>query len=302
MANFLEAVKIGKNSWRRFLGGTVLVLMGWFIFGTILSIAVAGIFYFIWPEINLAATDFNSFLQNSDFWSYIFLTLSFIPFLATLLLVVKYLHQRSPKTLITIQNKINWKLLIQGFWIWFGLLFIAMFIEYLIIPETYYFSFQPKIFFLLLPIVFILNIIQTTTEELFFRGYLVQWGSLFSKNIFFLSVLSGIFFTLPHLGNPEISTGYLPMILIYFLMGVFFTFISIKKGSLELAIGVHIANNLFSVIVLHYANSAISTPTIITTTQFNPWVSLFTSIGIMSVFYFIIFYKKIKNKVYDDIF
>jgi hypothetical protein len=48
-----------------------------------------------------------------------------------------------------------------------------------------------------------LTAIQTTTKELFFRGYIVQGASVIWANCVFLALASAVVFTLPHLGNPE---------------------------------------------------------------------------------------------------
>jgi len=135
----------------------------------------------------------------------------------------------------------------------------------------------------------IMTPIQTTSEEIFFRGYLVQAGSLISQNTIFLALFSGVLFTLPHIGNPEVSSNTAVVLLSYFVLGVFLTWISIKDGSIELAIGLHAANNLFAGLVITFPQSALQTPALFYTTHFDPVFNLVVEIVLCALFYLFAF-------------
>ncbi len=51
--------------------------------------------------------------------------------------------------------------------------------------------------------------LQTSAEEFFFRGYLLQGSRRLTKNWLVLSLLNGVLFTLPHLGNVEVEKDFL---------------------------------------------------------------------------------------------
>ena len=73
-----------------------------------------------------------------------------------------------------------------------------------------------------LPFLFLALIlipIQTSAEELFFRGYVLQGIGLHWKNIWVLSTISGLLFGLPHLLNPEASVNYPLLGFYYFAFG-----------------------------------------------------------------------------------
>jgi membrane protease YdiL (CAAX protease family) len=169
---------------------------------------------------------------------------------------------------------------------------VGSLIEFLIWPETFSFNFEPLTFLVFAFIAVILTPLQTTSEELFFRGYLVQAGSILSRNAIFLSLLSGVLFALPHIGNPELAANFYVVLLSYFVLGVFLAWISIKDGTIELAIGVHAANNLFAGLVVTFPLSALQTPAIFYTTHFDPLFNLVVTILLCAVFYLIVFVRR----------
>jgi membrane protease YdiL (CAAX protease family) len=138
-------------------------------------------------------------------------------------------------------------------------------------------------------VALILTPLQTTTEELFFRGYLVQGASLISKSPIFLITVSAVLFGLLHLLNPEVDSGFVPLALYYLAFGVFLAWISLKDGTTELAIGLHAANNLFAAIVLSFPGSSFNTPSIFYIDWFAPWLDLVGFLALSALFYVMVF-------------
>ncbi|MEM7553561.1 MAG: CPBP family intramembrane glutamic endopeptidase, partial [Cyanobacteria bacterium P01_A01_bin.84] len=164
-------------------------------------------------------------------------------------LAVKLLHQRKFLSLVNAEAKIDFKRFFTGFGIWFFLGIIAATLGILLEPENIEFTFKPAEWFPLLACALLLTPIQTSTEELFFRGYIIQGLSRIAKQPFLLIVISSLLFMLPHLSNPEVQRGFIWLALHYFSFGVFCSLITIKDNRLELALGVHAANNLFNVFI-----------------------------------------------------
>jgi len=92
-------------------------------------------------------------------------------------------------------------------------------LEALIYPGRYVWTLNLTRFlpFLFLALFFIP--IQTSAEELFFRGYLLQEIGLRSRNIWVLSCISGLLFGLPHLLNPEATVNFPLLGFYYFAFG-----------------------------------------------------------------------------------
>jgi membrane protease YdiL (CAAX protease family) len=131
--------------------------------------------------------------------------------------------------------------------------------------------------------------IQTSAEELFFRGYLLQWMGLRLQNQWLLSLLNGVLFLLPHLANPEMATRSILIGLGYFVMGFFLTLITLQDHGIELALGMHAANNLFAALFANYTVTALPSPSLFTVQVLDPVYSLISLVAGMTVFYFVFF-------------
>jgi uncharacterized protein len=212
---------------------------------------------------------------------------------------VALIHRRNPLTLVTGRRSIDWRRTGTGFGVSLALVALAGLVEFLIYPSAL--SLGPNLAafapFALLALV--LTPIQATAEEVFFRGYLVQGASLISSNFLFLALISGTLFMLPHLlANPEVDAGFLPVALYYFGFGAFLVWVSLRDGTLELAIGAHAANNLYGAVVLSFEGSALKTPSLFYTDRFVPAYNLIQFLVIAVLFYvavFVLFKRRIKK-------
>ncbi|MEG4812585.1 CPBP family intramembrane metalloprotease [Microcoleus sp. F8-D3] len=184
-------------------------------------------------------------------------------FLAGILIAVSFIHQRHPRTLVTVKEKIGWRRVGHGFvagfvpWVLLGGLG-----QYLLYPDSFSFTSDLKTLALFVPIALILTAIQTATEELFFRGYIVQGASLIWSNRVFLAIAPAAIFTLPHLLNPEaIAGGWFAVFSNYFFVpGLVRTVVSLIDGTTELAIGVHFARNIGGALLFDITGSALPSP------------------------------------------
>jgi hypothetical protein len=79
-------------------------------------------------------------------------------------------------------------------------------------------------------------------------------------------------------------------VLNYVLIGAGFAWFVLRDNRLELAMGAHLANNLFVALFVNYANSALETPAILNTPEPDPVAGLFTLLPSILVFYFLIFH------------
>jgi hypothetical protein len=295
LPTYLDSALQGKASPWRYLAGIVAILFVWLGVGS-LATGVALLFFALVGQ--LGAGDIPAAILDPAVLGpipyFIVLNVSFILFFAGIWLVVIGIHQRPLRSVITAKAAIDWRRIWQGFAIWFLLGCVGSAIEFLIWPDTFSIQLEPLTFLIFAIVALILTPIQTTSEELFFRGYLVQAGSLFSRNAIFLSLLSGVLFALPHIGNPAMASNFYVVLLSYFVLGVFLAWISIRDGSIELAIGLHAANNLFAGLVVTFPQSALQTPAIFYTTHFDPLFNLAATILFCAVFYMILFVRRNK--------
>lgn len=281
---FLALSNLGKNGPLRWIGGTLLILFLWLILGSFATLP----FLFI-GGMNFLTADIST---TDPFWLYLGVSASF-PFIwLGVWLAVRVIQQRPFRTLITSLPKFGWKRFAQGFVVWLVLGIIAQLAEFVLHPERAQLTFDAARWFAFLPFVLVLTPIQTSAEELLFRGYWLQGLGRLFKNPYILCLLSGILFALPHMFNPEVtnnpSQGLL-LFLNYFLTGAVFTIYTLRDNRLELALGAHMSNNLFAATVVNYKDSALTTPAIFTTPTIDAVFGLIALVCISLAFYLIVF-------------
>ena len=111
-------------------------------------------------------------------------------------------------------------------------------------------NFNPNSFIMLVGISFFIIPLQTSFEELFFRGYLIQsFGRRFNTPLFPM-LLSGVIFGLMHFSNPEVNVLGTGILGYYILTGIFTSLMAVMDEGLELGIGFHAANNIFGCLIV----------------------------------------------------
>jgi len=260
-STYVEAARWGKYRGWRYVLGLVIILFAWLVVGSGASVLVA---------FALGGQADPSVLGPVEY--YLFIMASFLCFLAGILIAVSLVHRRHPRTLVTARERISWRRVGQGFVAWFvPFCLIGGLGQYLFYPDTFSFNSNLATFARFVPIALVLTAIQTTTEELFFRGYIVQGTSLIWSNRVFLAIVPALIFTLPHLLNPEaIAGGWLTVFSNYFLVpGLVWTVVSLVDGTTELAIGVHFANNIGGALLFDITGSALPSPALFTISQYH---------------------------------
>jgi membrane protease YdiL (CAAX protease family) len=221
--------------------------------------------------------------------SFLLIMLTFIFFVLGTWLALRLVHRRKMRTLISADGSIRWRRIAQGFAAWLILAALQGLVEAWLHPGRYVWTFNPGSFFLFLAPILLLIPIQTSAEEFFFRGYLLQGFGLKVRSIWLLSLLSGVLFALPHMANPEVSVNFWLLLIYYFLSGAFMAYITLKDQRLELALGMHAANNIFTAIFANYTISALATPALFTVQELDAVYSLAAYILSIIVFYLVFF-------------
>ena len=285
---YLEIARQGRNDWWRYLISLPAILMIWFILG---SIPVLMLMTYVSldsdPATSFSGTGFVGVPLTLEF---LFTMSSFIPFLVATFLAVRFIHARPLKTLVTGKAHIRWGRIFAGAGVWFFIAALLAVMEALLYPGRYVLTFQPGTLLIFAAFAFILIPIQTSAEEFFFRGYLLQWMGLRLKNIWLLSVLNGFLFFLPHAVNPEMAANSLLVGLGYFAMGFFLTLITLRDEGIELALGLHAANNLFATLFANYEVTALPSPSMFTIQILDPVYSLASLIAGLIAFYAVFFF------------
>ena len=288
MSNYLEVARIGKNEWWRYLISFPAILVIWFIVGSIpVILLITSVSMDGDPATSFSGAGFAGVPVVLEF---LITMSSFIPLLVATLLAIRFIHARPLKTLVTGETQIRWRRIFAGAGAWLLIAALLSVIESILYPGRYVLTFQPVTLLIFAVSALILIPIQTSAEELFFRGYLLQWMGLRLKNQWLLALVNGALFFLPHAANPEMADGSLLIGLGYSVIGFFFTLITLQDNGMELALGMHASNNLFAALFANYTITALPSPSLFTVQILDPVYSLISLVIGQIVFYVIFFY------------
>lgn len=216
-----------------------------------------------------------------------------------LLIVVKSVHKKTLVSIITAWDKIRFSRFLFGFGVWAVFLIISVLLSYFLNKEDMKFQFDPMNFIYLVAVCLILMPIQTGTEELIFRGYLVQGLSQVFKNGITPLIITSLLFGLVHMTNPEAKEyGWIMMLPYYSLFGFFLGAITLLDEGLELAMGIHCANNIISSLLITSPNGVLKTDAVFVTTAENPGSEFLTWL-VMAALTFTIFWQKYRWKNFN---
>jgi uncharacterized protein len=218
----------------------------------------------------------------------------------SLFLVFKWLHKRSALSLIN-ANKIRWKRIIWAMGCFGSILLFLELANWLYNPSLYQFSFNHATFFQFMTISLVLIPFQAAAEELLMRGYYLQGIAWATKRPWLAVILTSVIFGLLHLANPEIKAFGWPFIFEYIFMGIAAGIMTIMDDGTELAIGLHIVNNLYSAIIVSFTSSSLQTNTLFFIKDYNP--TFWSFVGTISLLLFLaISHKKYGWGSYKSLF
>ena len=295
----IKGFSTGLNKWWLYLGGIAAAFLGYVTFQFIMMV----------PLMSAALSNGIKMEQIIDNPNIIFnpdavgmnrsllLALMMGMFVFTLLffwLALKLFHKKTLVSVITAFEKIRWKRYFFAFGIWATLLIVLTVVGYFASPGDFEVHFDLGKFMVLLVVTLIFIPIQTATEEILFRGYLMQGIGLAFKNAIAPLIITSILFGLMHASNPEAKAhGLLIMMPYYIFFGAFLGMLTLLDEGAELAMGIHCANNLLSSLLVCSKNSVLQTDAILYTSSENPggefgiWI-------VMAAICFFILYKKYK--------
>jgi membrane protease YdiL (CAAX protease family) len=273
------------HDWWRYLIGAGIAIIGVFAFSVPHLIAIG--IKTAQGTVDLTKLEDTAYLLGlfEPNLNLVFVLLPFVGGLAFLLLIVKLLHKQSIRMLTTARQKIDWKRIWFAFIFWGVVSTSLIFIDYYFNPEGYVYNFKLIPFLILCVIAILLVPLQTSFEEYFFRGYLMQGIGLIAKNKWVPLIITSTAFGLLHIANPEVDKlGY--VILVYYIgTGFFLGITTLMDDGIELALGFHAANNLFTALLVTADWTAFQTHSIFKDMS-DP-----TEVGILEIFLpvFIIF-------------
>ena len=179
-----------------------------------------------------------------------------------IIIVVRYIHKLKLKDIITSREKVDWKRIFFAFIIWGLISAGSTLIVYFASPENFVVNFKPIPFLILLLIAMVMLPIQTSTEELIFRGYLMQGFGILARNRWIPLIFTSTMFGLMHIMNPEVAKMGSIIMVYYIGTGFFLGIITLMDDGMELSLGFHAANNIVTALLVTSEWSALQTESI----------------------------------------
>ena len=232
-----------KNFWYYILGSFILIL-----FSTIGQLPMIPFLPSELPSPDADPMDiFKTIPSNLRLF---LLLLSFAFVLPGIWLVVKKLHDLPIMSILSSRKKVDLERVLYSFMLWGTVVSAFVFLEYSLNPENYVFNFKVKEFLILAVIAILFIPIQTSVEEIVFRGYLMQgFGHWLNSRFMALFLTSTVFGSL-HLANPEITALGYEFVILYITVGFVLGIMTLMDDGLELALGFHAANNLIAALLV----------------------------------------------------
>lgn len=192
----------------------------------------------------------KSIAQKGELGFFAEMMIPFVIFCVLLLLWMRYVHGQPLVAFHTSRLKMDWKRFFFSFFLWGGLMMAITFGDYFLNPDDFVWNFQVEKFAILVVLAIVFIPFQAGFEEYFFRGYLMQGLGIFVRNRWFPLIFTSITFGLMHISNPEVSKLGYGVMIYYIGTGFFLGIVTLMDEGLELALGFHIANNLFTALLL----------------------------------------------------
>ena len=239
-------------SWLRWL---VVLLVGW-LGGNIVAT----------PLVFLGRDDTASILGSPI--ASLMTVLTFVPVFIGLVLSIKFLGKTSMKDFILgVGGTINKKVCLIVLGLYAGGLAAVNLID---VSDVHFREFKWAQYLFLFVFMLLFTWVQTTTEEIMFRGVLIRWACKnnvgFTKKAVIAGLLSSLAFALVHASTPEVTSKsgvYVILALVaYFIPGMAMYVANLYFGNLMPGIIIHWINNFVCFTVITSEVTAIPVPTL----------------------------------------
>ncbi|WP_417352598.1 CPBP family intramembrane glutamic endopeptidase [Flavobacterium alkalisoli] len=245
---FIKQAFKPDNKYWKYLAGSAIVILAAIIGQFPLAI---GILIKSFKEGDVTPTDQSEMLRYLDLNLTLFLImLSFVFAFVALYFVITKFHNQKFKTVITTRPRVDWKRIFFAFLLWGSFSAATTIYDYYVHPDNYVLQFDLPKFAILFIIAIIFIPIQTSVEELVFRGYLMQGFGRLGLTRWFPLLMTSVIFGLMHMANPEVVKMGGVITIYYIGTGLFLGILTLMDEGMELSLGFHAANNLVAALLV----------------------------------------------------
>lgn len=276
----LSGLVTGYNAFWMYAFTITLMIIGYLGFGAVLTIPLLSRALENGSTM-LQITENSNLLFNSDIVKLdrnIILLIQFCLFVFGAIgfyAGIKFVHKKTLTSLLTGFQKFRFKRFWFAFALWGTLVSVAVAIKYFSDPANMTFDLNMPGFLFSLLLMVIFMPIQTGIEEVIFRGYLIQGLAQIFKSGLIPLVITSLLFGLAHMSNPEVQAFGWPIMLSYFVFfALFMGALTLLDEGLELAFGIHFANNIVSSILVNSQDSVIKPYSLFEEKTSNPYIEI----------------------------
>jgi len=230
-ASYLDWSDRGAAGFVRYATGLVLIVVSWFVLGSLVAVP-----FMLFGQTTLKGSAAGGTLGAAS---------SFIVAAITVPLVTRYLLKRPWWSFGFPERRIDWRTLCIAF-------AVALFVG---LGSTLVFGilgllqirFQapdPGQWLLLAVVAGVGLLLQTSTEEFMYRGYMTQFVRRYTGNPAVFIGVPSLIFAAMHIGNIVAFGGNWYALLPYLVSALLYAWFAYRTGALWAAIGLHWANNL----------------------------------------------------------
>lgn len=296
---FIAQAKEGDNRWWKYLFA-VLTIVASFLLGQVPLLLFS---YYKKIKLGLSDDQFFDYLNSLNYTAlgisqntfFLLIMGTFVFTFCSVIYLVPKIHKRTFLSFITSRKKFDYNRFLAGLFTW---LIIAICITFLVLDaDQYKFTFELNKFIPLAIIALILVPMQSATEEIVYRGFIMQGIYRLLERKWVTLIIVTLLFALSHAFNPEFENGFVTIIPAYLIFSFTITYITVIDEGLEIPIGIHAGNNLFVALILSASGASVTTPSIFTTSIGNLIDILPILLGSLSLISFILFKFKYKWKL-----
>lgn len=285
--NFIDYWNIGKFDAKRVVLTLLLVVFVYLVSSSLLFIDLSLNF----PNADVlnesSIKELSLLMGKNRLFLWMMLPFSFV--FITLLVCLTKIHKLPLLKIFTSRDAFDWKRFFVAFSLWSLMVIVVTSFE-LMLNDDFEIIFNAQKFLTLFCLSLMLLPIQTSAEELMFRGYILQGLKQRTGSAIQSIVISGLMFGMMHIANPEIIKMGYHVLLYYVAVGIVLGFIVYFDSGLELSLGFHAANNLITALLITADWQAFQTDAIIKDNNppGNGYLGIFLASIMLSLFFLII--------------
>ena len=255
-AAYVDAARNGKNALWRIILSVALIAVIW-LAGSFAFVYGAAAFILIRDGIRPGS--FGGVLQLIDMadltgdriWPFVML-LSIAPLWLAAWLAVTVVHRRPLRSLLGIEGRLYWPDFARSALVTLVVGFVIGPIALLIDPTIVRGSASLSSWLAAAPLLLAILFLQTSAEELVFRGYLHQaLAARFAMPIIWLAVPTLLFTAMHWQGQASLAMN-LSSLFIILAFSLSMSWLLMASGNLAAAMGAHFANNIGAVMLFSY--------------------------------------------------